>query len=133
LQNHKNYHRVFGIKSHSNIMSLPEGCKLVEHQTWDEGVESAQFEKEQIKAKIQTDAPLAHPIVLTKLLNRAAYDFPVKKLASLLDPNNTIAPGIQSRCRLSAVASIPDISEESKAGEVFPFLKIYNQKTGQCR
>jgi hypothetical protein len=50
-----------------------------------------------------------------------------------LDPNNTIGAGIQSRCRLSAVASIPDISEESKAGEVFPFLKIYNQKTGQIR
>ena len=110
-------------------MSLPAGCKLTEHQTWDEPVESAQFEKEQIKAKIQTDAPLAHPIVLTKLLTRAAYDWPIKKLAALLDPNNTIGAGIQSRCRLSAVASIPDISEESKAGEVFPFLKIYNQIT----
>jgi len=114
-------------------MSLPEGCKMTEHQTFDEQIENEQFEKEQIKAKIQTDVPFAHPLVLTKLLDRAAYDFPIKKLTSLLDPNNTIGADIKSRCRLSAVASIPDISEESKAGEVFPFLKIYNQKTGQCR
>lgn len=28
LQNHRNYHRVFGLKAISNIMILPEPCKI---------------------------------------------------------------------------------------------------------
>jgi hypothetical protein len=33
-------------------MSLPTGCKMTEHQMFDEKIENQQFEKEQIKAKI---------------------------------------------------------------------------------
>ena len=45
LQNHKNYTRVFGLKSHSNILILPPYCKLAENMFFDEKNETYAFEK----------------------------------------------------------------------------------------
>ena len=44
LQNHKNYQRVFGLKSHTNIMCLPYPCKLAEEMNFDEHSAIKDFE-----------------------------------------------------------------------------------------
>lgn len=46
LQNHKNYKRVFGLKSHTNIMSLPYPCKLAQEMLFDEVMATQEFEKD---------------------------------------------------------------------------------------
>jgi hypothetical protein len=82
------------VRSVAAVCFIIMGSGLFQAQAQAQTNSPTNIEKEQIKAKIQTDAPFAHPLVLTKLLNRAAYDFPIKKLTSLLDPNNTIGAGI---------------------------------------
>ena len=113
-------------------MSLPDQCKITEHCFFDETIENRKFEKEQIKSKLQNDAPFGHPIIVTKLPAHG-YAYPIRKLKTLIDAKTPTTPDFLARCRLSAVASIPDISEESKSTDCFPLLRIYNSKTGQCR
>lgn len=55
-------------------MSLPNDCKLTEFCFFDEKIQNQNFEKESIKAKLQTDLPFPHPIIMTKLQN---YTYPI--------------------------------------------------------
>ena len=71
LQNHKNYTRVFGLKTHTNIMSLPYPCKIAEEMLFDETNETKRFEKEMLTTRLNSDqntwrTPLAHPLIITE-------------------------------------------------------------------
>ena len=78
LQNHKNYNKVFGLKSHSNILILPPNCKLSDNMYFDEKNESYSFEKE-LLTQVQGGAnsinqPIAHPVILSRIDGQQAEE-----------------------------------------------------------
>jgi len=140
LQNHKNYKRVFGLKSNSNILSLPYPCKLAELMVFDELDMVKVFEKELIYKSVDGVknylAPLAHPIIISELECKKDDEnefLPLSSLRQLIDGDQGKQKTPEStqknlfRCRLNVNAVLPEVG-----GEVSPlnFLKVYNTKTG---
>jgi len=125
LQNHKNYSKVFGLKSHTNIMSLPYPCKIAEEMHFDEATLTKQFEMNMLTVKPEAAsiicAPLAHPLIITKVAKDDDAVF--TSLRQLIDGTKDI----EHLCRFSVNAIVPDPYSNDDA---FNFLKAYNSKTG---
>ena len=112
LTNHKNYNRVFGLKNHTNIMSLPYPCKFAEEMLFDDINETNRFEKEMLTSRLNSDqntwkTPLPHPLIITQ--SKAASEDPLCLLAFL---SKSSSDGL--RCRFGVNAIVPDPTEDTK-------------------
>jgi hypothetical protein len=88
LQNHMSYSRVFGLKSHSNIMILPSPSKIAEEMHILE--EKLQDEGD-INLLTELDpnekgnfGPLAHPVIISRLDKAKHYQY-VTDLTTVLE------------------------------------------------
>lgn len=81
LQNHKKYSHVFGIKGHTNIMTLPNPCKIASEMFMAEDKACREYEGDQIK-HLLTVGLLEHPIVVSKVETSNA---PMVSLASVVE------------------------------------------------
>lgn len=73
LQNHKNYHRVFGLKMHSNILVLPTACRLSKEMFLRDEECARSYEYKALTAGLTGDAAqksitssLPHPLIITE-------------------------------------------------------------------
>lgn len=103
LQNHKNYNRVFGLKSHSNISSLPSHCKLAQEMQVDEKNEQFNFEASILTQKSLLNAPLAHPIIISKNYDESLSQREFVTLKQLIyDAKDTV------KCRFAVNQFVPE-------------------------
>jgi len=146
LQNHKNYHRVFGMKSHTNIMTLPYPCKIAQEMYFDEEKLVSEFETDLLQKQIEgvksLSIPLAHPVVVTTVTSKKDQDgwfLPMTDLRQLIDGEHAKTKpqlGLETanknlfRCRFNVNATLPDAAA---GADVMSFLKVFNDKTGAVR
>ena len=120
LQNHKNYESVFGLKSHTNIMSLPYPCKIAEEMNLQEEKHSKKFDFDQLTKE---SGPLAHPVILSTTKS----DLPLTSFRDIIyDAKKT--PESKFRARFSVQSVYPDPSSNELSA-----LRFFNPKTGASR
>lgn len=66
LVNHAGYHKTFGMRPYSNILTLPSPCKLADDMLFDEVAENKSFEK----AQLADSGILMHPVIVSEIQDR---------------------------------------------------------------
>ena len=103
LQNHKNYERVFGLKSHSNISSLPDNSKLAQNMFVHEMIEQYKFEADILTQKAAPNAPLAHPVIISKCYDESLAQKNNVTLKQLIDDKEGTV-----NCRFAVNQFVPE-------------------------
>ena len=83
LQNHKSYSKVFGLKSYSNILVLPEPSVIVEKMKIDEKALVDEYEKEALMNRDFTG--LKHPVIVSEIENKETQESHLTSLLQLLN------------------------------------------------
>lgn len=148
LQNHKNYNRVFGLKLHSNILALPEICRLSSEMSLNDEQHNKKYEYEAL-----TKTPdghkgvvgvLPHPIIVTRLDNSKddnGQELPLSNLMQLVEGDSSKGKpvlGLENakqsvfRTRFAVQGFINGAHEEQKEIDFnyLNFIKVLNTKTG---
>lgn len=120
IQNHKSYHRVFGIKSHTNIMSLPHPCKIAEEMHFQEEQLSKQMDLELLNNHSEV---MQHPVVISKVKDSSLL---LEGLSKLTEKD---ADDKEHRCRLNVNAIWPPVA----GSDCTQYLRIVNTKSGASR
>ena len=109
----KGYKNTFGLRKHSNILSLPYPCKLAQEMYFDEVNAVREFERE----SLTSNETLMHPIVISTIENDDQKFKPLTPLKTLVQ-ENLEEP---QRVRFSVMGTQKDSS----------FVKVLNTKTGE--
>ena len=81
LSNHsRGYINTFGMRSYSNILTLPYPCKLAEDMLFDDIAQKSQFEVQQLTK----NSILQHPIIISQINDPKLAWAPVTYLSTLL-------------------------------------------------
>ena len=83
LQNHKSYDRVFGLKSSSNILVLPEPSVIVSEMMIEEKDLIANYEMNELTRLECSD--LKHPVLISEIEKKEDRDLHLSSLLQLLN------------------------------------------------
>ncbi len=95
LSNHIGYEKTIGMKVYTNILILPNSCKLVNDLLFDEVSEARNFEINQLLQK----ETLMHPIIVSRITDTVLSNKPIVPLSEVKDSKEVY------RVRFSVVAS----------------------------
>lgn len=76
LEHHEKYERVFGLKPHSNILSLPYPSLLAKDMKYDQSV----VQKAEDKALLTQEHKIIHPVIVSHLLDKKVHSTPLRTL-----------------------------------------------------
>ena len=126
IQNHKSYERVFGLKSHSNILTLPKACSLLKSMKTDEKSLVPTFEKSHLLESVNG---LQHPVLLSSAVLDKAQLISLRQVMDVgVDPNVMKGP-VKARFHVTEIH--PAVPEPSKVAATY--VKVLNENTLAAR
>lgn len=127
LQHHEKYAdgRSFGLKTYSNILSLPSVCHLTQTMKIDLARQALNVEKELLQLN-PAENKIMHPVIISRITNNEFAQLRQTSLDEILDTDLSDAKAKETifKARISVLSVRPQLGASFKPDQIASFIRI---------